>query len=244
MAVGVTDLAAATAFYTRILGFSPGPGEAGDDAFTRLRLGAVELRLRAVERPRRADPDRAANVYANVQVEEIAATVRELVTEGFPPLRGRPRETAIGLFASLTDPAGNLVQVVEQRPRPPKVTRQVFNLAIRVTSMEEAKAFYCHLLGFSVLSESHPPPIIPLRKQGDIPLILHQSAETAVATDYPREGHTALLLRTQDPGAAAAYLKAHGVEILPPAAGLPLAFRDPFGNVIGLVGTGASSTPE
>jgi catechol 2,3-dioxygenase-like lactoylglutathione lyase family enzyme len=244
LVVGVTDLAAATAFYSRILGFAPESPEAARGASpVRLRLGPVELRLRQVEMRRVADPDRAANVYVNVQVPEIAATSRELSAGGFAPLRGELRSTAIGVFASLTDPAGNLLQIVEQRPRPPAVDKQVFNIAVRVTSMDDAKAFYCRLLGFSVLSESHPPPIIPLRKQGAVPLILHESAAIGVETDYPREGGTALLLRADEPQAVAAYLAAHGVEMLPPAPGLPLAFRDPFGNVVGVDGSGQDPTP-
>src|SRR5258707_711967 len=71
----------------------------------RLVNGGVELTLRKASRAATFDPETGAHFYLNVEVSDLAATSRELAARGLA-LLGPPRETAIGRFARVRDPAG------------------------------------------------------------------------------------------------------------------------------------------
>jgi catechol 2,3-dioxygenase-like lactoylglutathione lyase family enzyme len=175
VAIGATDLDRSAGFYRDVLGFSPVAGKGSADE-VHFANGGVELELRRAGRPAALDPEQQAHIYLNLEVSDLAATAKSLERWGLA-LLAPPRETAIGFFAALRDPAGNVLQVVERKPRNPEpFPPRVFNIGIRIASLTAAKRFYCGALGFEVQSESHPPPIVPLKLKGRAPLILFEGA--------------------------------------------------------------------
>lgn len=110
---------------------------------------------------------------------------------------------------------------------------QVCVLGINVTDIEQALAFYCDKLGFTV-KQQWGDEIVQLEHEG-LPVILQQ-VEAPIELDYPRVAQSVLGFQTPDLVTTMTELKAKGVELLydspqPFPAGIFTAFRDPFGNV-------------
>jgi catechol 2,3-dioxygenase-like lactoylglutathione lyase family enzyme len=108
----------------------------------------------------------------------------------------------------------------------------VFNIGIRIESMDAAKRFYCGALGFEVLSENHPPPIIPLKPRGSAPLILFEGIP-ARAADGAEVARSVLVLETSDLAAVLAGLRQRGLEV-PGDGAKEVLLEDPSGNRIKL----------
>jgi predicted enzyme related to lactoylglutathione lyase len=233
--IGAVDLERSAELYRNVLGFAPVEGKSTADE-VHLSNGGVEIILRRATQPAAFDPARQAHIYLNLEVSDLAATTRELEKRGLG-LVAPPKTTAIGLFAALRDPAGNVHQIVERQPRSPQpFPPRVFNLGIRIESMTAAKAFYCGTLGFEVQSENHPPPIIPLKLKGKAPLILFEGIpeRAEAAADRSR---TVLLLDDPDLAATLQTLRQKGVAIA--AEGESVGERwavveDPSGNRVKL----------
>lgn len=234
--VGAVDLDRSAEFYRRILGFSAvaGPRPPGEAA---LANGGVRLLLRQALRRSEVEPDQGAHFYLNVEVHDLAATVEELAKLGLA-LAGPPRDTAIGRFAALKDPAGNVHQVVERKPKGAQpFAPRVFNLGIRLASLAEARKFYGGL-GFEVEWENHAPPIIPLKAKGTVPLILFEGTTIPAAAGPEGTARAVLLLATPDLPATLAALARRGLTPAGKEGGDAL-FDDPSGNRIKLLGTSA-----
>jgi len=231
VAVGATDLDRSAGFYRDVLGFSPVAGKASADE-VHLASGGVELELRRAGRPAALDPERQAHVYLNLEESDLAATEKALERWGLA-LLAPPRETAIGFFAALRDPAGNVLQVVERKPRSPEpFPPRVFNIGIRIASLATAKRFYCGALGFEVQSESHPPPIVPLKPKGRAPLILFEGAPVE-AEGGAETARITLVLETASLAGAAGSLREQGVAAAE-EKGRRVLVQDPSGNRIEL----------
>jgi len=231
--IAVVELPAAVKFYQEILGFVPAVGE-GVDQRMRLRNGDVEIVLRQAARANPGDLA-AAYIYFNVEVNSLDAISEALEAMGLPPLAGL-RETAIGQFASVRDPSGNVHQVVEGKARSPRpFPPRVFNIGIRVHSLAEARRFYCHGLGFEVLSEGHPPPILPLKLQGAVPVILFEAVMEAPEPAPADVAGTSLLLRMAAPVALPVLLRklqpmSEPVPDCGPGEETVMLLRDPSGH--------------
>jgi lactoylglutathione lyase len=108
---------------------------------------------------------------------------------------------------------------------------------ILVADMETGRAFYCEKLGFKVKSEAYLPQVLVLEHEG-VDLILDQAAKPA-QIDYPDSSGTMAIFQTADIQAAAEDYRAKGIEIVDGPRETPpgdfLAFKDPFGNVHGLM---------
>lgn len=234
--IGAVDLDRSSELYRNVLGFSPVEGE-GSHGEVRLANGGVEITLRRSAGPATFDPAREAHVYLNLEVSDLAATTKELEKRGLA-LIAPPRQTAIGLFAALRDPSGNVHQLVERQPRSPQpFPPRVFNIGIRIESMAAAKGFYCGVLGFEVMSESHPPPIIPLKLKGRAPLILFEGIP---ARAERREDVSRSILVLDDPDLTATLelLRQRGVAVPAqgesPGGGRWAVVEDPSGNRVKL----------
>ncbi|WP_242615235.1 VOC family protein [Paenibacillus solani] len=110
-------------------------------------------------------------------------------------------------------------------------------LSINVNDMDQARRFYCDILGFEI-SRVYDEEIISLKNEG-ISLIL-QKCERRADTDYPHEAQVIIGIETADVNAAIEAYKSQGVEVIieppkPCPPGLYSAIRDPFGNVIELL---------
>jgi catechol 2,3-dioxygenase-like lactoylglutathione lyase family enzyme len=229
--IGAVDLERSAEFYCGVLGFKPVAGGRTPDA-VRLANGEVELTLRKVGLPATFDPEKVPHFYLNVEVNDLATTVGELEKRQLA-LLGPRRETAIGYFASLRDPAGNVHQVVERKPHslqpfPPRM----FNIGIRMASMAAAKDFYCRGLGFEVMGADHRPPIIPLKPRGAAPLILFEGSTTSAETgaDVAR---AVLVLDVADLAWALDFLRQQGLTVTGRGEGFAM-LADPSGNPVKL----------
>jgi len=229
--IGALDLDRSTDFYRGVLGFQPVAGSRSPDQ-VRLASGGLEITLRKTARLSTVDPDQGAHFYLNVEVSDLATTVHELERRGLA-LSAPPRETAIGYFASLRDPAGNAHQVVERKPRSPRpFPPRVFNLGIRMASMAAALDFYCRDLGFEVMWKDHAPPIIPLKPQGAAPLILFEGAAVP-AQEGADAARVVLVLDAVDLASALESAGRRGLKITGRGEGYAL-LADPSGNPIKL----------
>jgi catechol 2,3-dioxygenase-like lactoylglutathione lyase family enzyme len=229
--VGALDLDRSAEFYAEVLGFEPVAGGRSPER-VRLANGGVELTLHKVARTADLDPDRAAYVYLNVEVRDLATTTRQLGKHGLAPI-APPRETVIGRFASIRDPAGNLQQIVERKPQNPQpFAPRVFNIGIRIGSLKTARDFYCRGLGFEVMGKDHPPPIVPLKQRGAAPLILYEGSNLAAA-GTTGAARSVLVLDTTDLAAALAAVRRQGLTVASEGERTAL-LPDPFGNQVRL----------
>ncbi|AWP26109.1 Glyoxalase/bleomycin resistance protein/dioxygenase [Paenibacillus vortex V453] len=110
-------------------------------------------------------------------------------------------------------------------------------LSINVSNMDQAKQFYCDILGFQI-SKAYSEEIISLENEG-LSLVL-QKCDRITKTDYPHEAQVIIGIETADVSAAISKYKSQGVEVIfdtpqPCPPGLYSAIRDPFGNVIELL---------
>ncbi len=110
-------------------------------------------------------------------------------------------------------------------------------LEIKVADMQEGREFFCGTLGFKVKSEKYLPDVLVLEHEG-VDLIL-QSASQPIEVEYPETSMSMLIFQADDIEATGQDFRRKGVEILdgprPSPPGTFLAFRDPFGNVHGLM---------
>ena len=111
-------------------------------------------------------------------------------------------------------------------------------LEIKVTNMDEARAFYCDKLGFGIQSDAYLPETLVLEHEGP-DLILFKSREP-VEINFPDTSQSHLIFQVDDIEAIFKDWSAKGVkfyhsepEDTPP--GRYMAFQDPFGNVHGLM---------
>jgi len=114
------------------------------------------------------------------------------------------------------------------------MVRRVGLLEIGVCDMDQARAFYCDLLGLAVRTADYLPRVLVLDNDG-ASIVLYQ-AEQPISIDYPRQAQSLLAFEIDDIASAMQRLRQAGVELLheqPEAAppGLFAAFRDQFGNV-------------
>jgi len=114
------------------------------------------------------------------------------------------------------------------------MVRRVGLLEIGVCDMDQARAFYCELLGLAVRTADYLPRVLVL--DNDEASIVLYLAEQPISIEYPRQAQSLLAFEVDDIASAMQRLRQAGVELLheqpetaPP--GLFAAFRDPFGNV-------------
>lgn len=238
--VRVADLEQAVDFYSELFAFEVVPHDYGPELVV-LRNGPVELILHKVERRTKIDYPKVSEAHLNLQVENLARSLEQLRERKVPLLREEPAQAAIGPHMPITDPSGNLLHVVElSYHEGPLAKPRVFNFGITLTDMEKARSFYCDALGFEVFSEDYYPPVIPLRKSGALPLVLHETAERRAQPADPSRAQVNLLLAVEDVSRAVRDLESRGVEFLEDEprrtpVGILAAFRDPFGNVHQLI---------
>ncbi|KAA3648352.1 MAG: VOC family protein [Chloroflexi bacterium] len=110
-------------------------------------------------------------------------------------------------------------------------------IEIMVPDVEAARQFYCDKLGFDIRSEAYLPDVLVLEHEGaDLILI---KTDKPSQLDYPHEATSVLVFEVEDIHLAEKEYKSRGVEFIreigdaPP--GLFTAFRDPWGNVHGLM---------
>jgi uncharacterized protein YndB with AHSA1/START domain/predicted enzyme related to lactoylglutathione lyase len=120
------------------------------------------------------------------------------------------------------------------------VSPRVAWIQINVTDLAFAIEWYAEHLGFR-LSPPHnyQPGAVDLVVHGEPPLFLH-AAECRGLSDYPRQAQTLLCFDTPDLDLQLQQFRERGVEVIhsqpePYPEGRFAAFRDPFGNVHGLV---------
>lgn len=110
-------------------------------------------------------------------------------------------------------------------------------IEIVVSDMQAGREFYVDKLGFQVKSESYLPDILVLAHDG-VDLVL-SAGRADIQLDYPFSSGTRLIFEVADIQAVHADYLAKGIEIVDEPRQIPpgqfLAFRDPFGNVHGLI---------
>jgi len=110
-------------------------------------------------------------------------------------------------------------------------------IEILVPDMDAGRAFYCDKLGFNVKSEDYLPSVLVLDHEG-VDLILDLASKPALI-DYPESSGTMAIFQVADIEATAEDYKAKDIEIIDGPRAVPpgnfLAFKDPFGNVHGLM---------
>ncbi len=179
-----------------------------------------------------------ARTTLNLAVGNLDAMINDLKKWEIEVLHKVPQKAAIGIWKSIRDPFGNIVNLIESnreehRPGKPKV----YNVSIVVTDIDKAVDFYSNKLDFDILSIKYYPPVIPLRTAGIVSNIaLHESAKKTATIVYPNSTQTFLVIEVEDIGCAMNSLKAKGVEFIhevpqKAAVGLYAAFKDPFGLV-------------
>lgn len=114
--------------------------------------------------------------------------------------------------------------------------RKVCMLQLNVTDIEEAKRFYCGILGFT-LKEDHGE-ILVFEHEGPA-LVVHKVTKST-RIDYPDMAQTLFVLEEPDIHGAIRRMSAQGVEFIQSepiqaTPGLYIGFRDPFGNVLELL---------
>ncbi|GIP05129.1 Catechol 2,3-dioxygenase [Paenibacillus sp. cl141a] len=110
-------------------------------------------------------------------------------------------------------------------------------LSINVSDIQQAKQFYCDILGFEI-SRVYDDQIVSLKHEG-MSLVL-QKCDRPTNTEYPHEAQVIIGIETPDVNEAIANYKSKGVDVIfdtpkPCPPGLYSAIRDPFGNVIELL---------
>jgi predicted enzyme related to lactoylglutathione lyase len=235
--INVTDLDRSLPFYQQVCGFEL-VRRSGRAAV--LRSGDVRLSLRQVEKPPAAHYPGDAQTHVNFAVKDLVASLKNVAAAGFQAIDKTPQPTAIGTYATILDPSGNIHQMIQlAKPQEIGAGPAVFNLEIEVTDMKRAREFYVDRLGFRVQTDRFYPPTIPLRQAGTASLVLQETASKTVPVDYPAKARTIVQLGARDLPAAVAQLQGRGVQFLSPASedalGKFAAFADPFGNVFELV---------
>jgi len=235
--INVTDLERSLPFYRQVCGFEL-VSRSGTAAV--LRSGEVRLSLRQVEKPAATHYPGDAQTHVNFAVKNLVASMKDVAAAGFQTVEKSPQPTAIGTYATILDPSGNIHQMIQlAKPQDIGAGPAVFNLEIEVTDMKRAREFYVGQLGFLVQTDKFYPPTIPLQQAGAASLVLQETASKTVPVDYPATARTIVQLGARDLAAAVAQLEGKGVRFLSTsgedALGRFAAFADPFGNVFELV---------
>lgn len=238
--VNVTDIEQAIDFYGKNLGFEIVTKHDYPQS-AQMKNEGVILQLYKVERRTQINPtDARTNI--NFRVENLDAIIESLKNEGTEIIHKTPQRAAVGVWKSIRDPFGNIINLMELNGKANRSTRpKVYNVTIKVTDIDQAVDFYCNTLGFDILSVKYYPPVIPLKTDGIISNIaLHETAKKTVKLDYPNSTQTFLIIEIADPASAMADLKKKGVEFIhatprKAAIGIYVAFKDPFGLIHELV---------
>jgi glyoxylase I family protein len=118
VAISVTDLAAARAFYCGILGFEELPRP--DFGFPGMWLGVGELQLHFVETEEMPTPGKGFPHYAlHVPTDKFDATIAALRAAGVPLLGDPSSRVDFGktvVAAFIADPAGNVIELTNVGP--------------------------------------------------------------------------------------------------------------------------------
>ena len=114
---------------------------------------------------------------------------------------------------------------------------KIVAVSVYVDDMEQAVEFYTKHLGFQVAARP-APPIVKLEHDGAALVLLQAERRRPIA--YSEEAGTVIGIATSDAMAAAAKLRAAGVELLVSSpqqfpGGQFIAVRDPAGNAIELL---------
>jgi catechol 2,3-dioxygenase-like lactoylglutathione lyase family enzyme len=166
--INVSDLPAATAFYTGALGFEASPAVDADARLAgligaralrtvMLRRGQQRLELAQVDPPGAAYPaDSRSNdlwfQHCALVTDDIAGAHRRLSRFPFTPIsRHGPQALPGGVVAfKFRDPDGHPLELI-QFPRPdPRTDGGIDHSAISVADAERSIAFYAEQLGLSV----------------------------------------------------------------------------------------------
>lgn len=115
--------------------------------------------------------------------------------------------------------------------------KKVSIIEIVIADMQQGREFYCDKLGFEVKSEAYLPDVLVLEHDG-VDLVM-SAGKSPVSIDYPDTSGTRLIFEVDDIQAAHQDYLAKGVEIVDGPREIPpgehMAFKDPFGNVHGLI---------
>lgn len=97
----VTDIDASKAVHTALLGVEP---HTDTPYYVGYNVGGVEIALA---------PGPENGTVAQVLVEDVAAALTELQAAG-AALRGEPKDVGGGLIATVSDPSGNVLGVMQR----------------------------------------------------------------------------------------------------------------------------------
>ncbi len=170
ISLNVSDLAAATAFYTGALGFEAAPAADADPCLANL-LGARAMRVVVLRRGRQrlelamSDPPGAsypADSRSNdlwfqhcaLVTDDIAAAHARLARFPFTPIsRHGPEALPGGVVAfKFRDPDGHPLELIQFSRPDPETEGGIDHSAISVADAERSIAFYAARLGLSVRS--------------------------------------------------------------------------------------------
>lgn len=178
----------------------------------------------------------AGHVRLNFAVPDLDAAESSLRAAGIEV--GPRQRSAVGEYASFTDPSGHRHNVKELDKS--VGTAKIYNAGIAVHEMDRARAFYEGVLGFTPI-EGFYPPAVPMVPVNGRQFILSDKGVTGPsAYNFESGAFVGLAFEVDDIGPAMADLAAAGVEFLhdEPVLSFPVlmaAFRDPFGNVHELI---------
>lgn len=107
---------------------------------------------------------------------------------------------------------------------------------INVTDFEEAKRFYCGVLGFKLKAEFEPALVF----EHDGPDFIAHKCEKVAEIDYPNVAQSLFIFEVDDIESEVTRLRKEGVEfiqdqLIQASVGKYIGFRDPFGNVHELI---------
>jgi lactoylglutathione lyase len=108
VSIYVSDLDAATEFYTSVLGFRVQEKHPGV-----VQLDSEGAALVLCEGPKAAKRAYPAGVIVGLPVADLAKRLRELKKRGVELVHEEPQPFPAGRFAALYDPSGNAVELLQ-----------------------------------------------------------------------------------------------------------------------------------
>jgi len=113
--ISVSDLDKAIEWYCNTLGFKIAKQHYNHPVAVDLIHKGCRLLLHKADKPARIDYPKVSQTLICFQVDDIAATIKDLKRKGVKFVHKTPQEFPAGLFAAFRDPFGNVHELVEFR---------------------------------------------------------------------------------------------------------------------------------